>query len=682
MNKDIEINNKTKSEIEKLVSELNEHAYNYYTLDEPTIADKEYDKLYQKLEKLEKETGYLMPESPTQRVGDKVLEKFEKHEHIGRLYSLGKAQTTGELLAWDTRARKLISEYNSKCDESKKLPEIEYILEMKFDGLTVNLTYENGLLVMGTTRGNGIVGEVITPQIKTIKNIPMRIDYKEKLEIQGEGVMPLSSLEKYNLISDEPLKNARNAAAGALRNLDSKVTATRNLAAWMYNIGYLEEDENLKSDEDKKFKTHLEMIDFLRKNKLPVFDYVKKYERIEDIIARIDEINVERKKFDVLTDGLVIKINDMRTREVLGSTEKFPRWAVAYKFEAEEFTTVLKNVEWNVGRTGKITPTAVFEAVDIGGAKIERATLNNYEDILRKKVKINSTIWIRRSNDVIPEIMGTVPSNDENEIEIVMPKNCPSCGQPLVKNGVHYFCINSMSCKPQLVSRITHFASRNAMNIEGFSEKTAEQLFDKLGLKDLPSLYELKYEDLIGLDKFAEKKTNKLLENIEMSKNCKLGNFLYAIGIPRIGAKTASDLANHFESLDRIRNSTFEELLLIPDIGEILAEEIIQYFKDVETVKNLDKFLSLGVNPTHKAINVESNDKLTGKTFVLTGTLTIPRSEAKNMIEKVGGKVTSAISKKTDYLLAGRDAGSKLGKAEKLGVEILDEEKFRFLLDN
>ncbi|MBG0764459.1 MAG: NAD-dependent DNA ligase LigA [Tissierellales bacterium] len=387
-----------KKRIDELVEKLNDYAYYYYTLDDPKVSDKEYDELYDELLELEKETEYVLDESPTQRVGDKPLDKFEKHDHKSQLWSLDKAQSFDELRKWDERVDKLIQEYNGSSEE--KLPEKTYILEYKFDGLTINLTYENGLLSQGATRGNGETGEAILPQIKTIKSIPLKIDYKDIIEIQGEGLMPISALEKYNKKADEPLKNARNAAAGALRNLDPKVTEKRNLAAYFYNVGYIE---------GKKFDTHIEMIDFLKENRIPVFEYIKEFDDIENLIEEIEEIDKTRSNLDILTDGMVVKINDMKTREVLGNTQKFPRWAVAFKFEAEEVTTILKEVIWNVGRTGKVTPSAVLEPVEIAGATIQRATLNNIEDIRRKNVKINSRVWLRRSNDVIPEILGVPP---------------------------------------------------------------------------------------------------------------------------------------------------------------------------------------------------------------------------------------------------------------------------------
>lgn len=671
------MNNKIER-IKTLIKELNKHSYNYYTLDNPTITDKEYDNLYDELQNLEIEANYFQADSPTQRIGGEVLNKFEKHIHIGKLWSLDKAQNIGELYAWEQRANKLKDEYNLSHED--KLPELEFILELKFDGLTINLTYDNGILIQGATRGNGTVGEAILPQLKTIKTLPLSIDYKGKIEVQGEGLMPLSALEKYNKTADEPLKNARNAAAGALRNLDPKVTEKRMLSAYIYNVGYIE---------GMDFSTHEEMFEFLKNNRLPVFNYMKKFKNMDELIAEIEVLNVERKNLDVLTDGLVIKINDIKTREVLGYTQKFPRWAVAYKFEAEEYTTKLLEIEWNVGRTGKVTPTAILEPIDIGGVTVKRATLNNYEDIQRKNVKINSTVWVRRSNDVIPEIMGVVENEDitgdessvRNEVEIKMLTHCPACGVELIQNGVHYFCPNSMSCRPQLVSRIVHFASRNAMNIDGFSEKTAYQLFDELDLKSLPQLYEIKKEDLIGLERFADKKAENLIEAIEKSKDCDLDKFIYALGIPNVGEKTAKDLIKKFKTLENLKNATFEELIEVNDVGDIIANSIIEFFHDKEIVDNIDKMLNLGIKPKYEEKEVSAESPFAGKTVVLTGTLSIGRNEAKEIIERLGGKVSGSVSKKTDYVIAGEEAGSKRDKAEELGVRILNEEEFRNMID-
>jgi len=652
--------------IKELVNTLNELNYYYYTLDSPKVSDKEYDALYDELLRLEKETGIILPDSPTQRVGGAPLEKFEKHRHLGNLWSLDKSQSFGELRSWDQRVRRLIEQYNMDNDE--KLPEPTYVMELKFDGLTINLTYKDGSLVQGATRGNGVTGEAILPQIKTIKSVPLSIEYKGTIEVQGEGLMPLSALEKYNETAAEPLKNARNAAAGALRNLDSKVTAERNLIAYFYNIGY---------SEGLNFNTHVEMIEFLKENRFPVYEYLKVFNNIEDVIEEIERVKEERKRLDILTDGLVIKINDIRTREVLGYTQKFPRWAIAYKFEAEEATTKLIGIEWNVGRTGKVTPTALLEPVDIGGVTVKRATLNNWDDIQRKKVAIGCRVWIRRSNDVIPEIMGTVEDSNEDTEEITKPEKCPDCGSELVQEGVHIFCPNSLSCKPQLVSRLVHFASRDAMNIEGFSEKTAAQLYEEIHLKDIPQLYELKYEDLVNLERFGPKKAINLLDAIEKSKDCTLDSFIYALGIPNVGKKTASDLADEFKSLDRLMNAKYEELIKVPDIGDIVANSIIEFFHDEKILNSIDKLLSVGIKIRYEKEEIEKETIFTGKTVVITGTIEgYSRSEIEDIIKKMGGKASGSVSKKTDFCIVGEDPGSKAVKAKELGVKIITGEEF------
>ncbi|WDV48196.1 NAD-dependent DNA ligase LigA [Clostridiaceae bacterium M8S5] len=655
-----------------LIDKLNTYNYHYYTLDNPIVSDSEYDALYDELVKLEKETGYIANNSPTQRVGGNILEKFQKHNHLAPLFSLDKAQSYEELKDWDKRAKKLINQYNTSNED--KLPSPIYIMEYKFDGLRLILTYQNGLLIQGATRGNGTTGESILPQIKTIKSVPLDIDFKGTIEVQGEGMMPLSALEEYNKIADEPLKNARNGAAGALRNLDPSVTAKRNLIAYFYNIGYIE---------GKEFKTHLEMIDFLKENRFNVSKYIKKFDNIEDVIKEIEIAKEEREKLDVLTDGLVIKVNDMKTREILGYTQKFPRWAVAYKFKAEEVTTELLDVVWNVGRTGKVTPTALLEPVDIGGVTVKRATLNNCDDITRKKVKIGSRVWIRRSNDVIPEIMGIVQEDEARTTDIKKPNHCPSCGSELVKEGVHIFCPNSLSCKPQLISRLVHFASRDAMNIEGFSEKTARQLFEEIHLKDIPGLYELKIEDLIGLERFGEKKADNLINAINASKQCKLESFIYALGIPNVGKKTAGDLANNFKSLENIKKSSYDELILINDIGNKVAEDIIEFFNDEKINKSIEKMLQMGIKPVYEEIEKSTDSIFSGKTIVVTGTLEgISRKEIKNIITKLGGNVSSSVSKKTDYVIVGENPGSKFIKAEQLGIKIIDFDEFTGIMRN
>ncbi|MGN9163871.1 NAD-dependent DNA ligase LigA [Tissierellaceae bacterium HCP3S3_D8] len=654
-------------ELIEIIDDLN---YHYYTLDDPKVSDKEYDLLYDELVKLESETGIIHPYSPTQRVGGHILDKFEKHIHLGRLWSLDKSQSFGELRNWDSRVRKLIEDYNSVNEE--KLPSPVYIMEYKFDGLTINLTYRGGRLVQGATRGNGSVGEGILEQLRTIKSLPLKIDYPGTIEIQGEGLMPLSALEKYNETAIEPLKNARNAAAGALRNLDTKVTAERNLVAYFYNIGYIE---------GKTFSTHLEVLEFLKKNRLPVFPYAKSFDKIELLIEEIEKIKEERHNLDILTDGLVIKINDIRTREVLGFTNRFPRWAIAYKFAAEETSTKLLDVQWNVGRTSKVTPTAILEPIEIGGVTVKRATLNNYDDIVRKGVRLNSKVLIRRSNDVIPEILGTLDT-DEETYEIERPTHCPACHSELYQDGVHIFCPNSLSCKPQLVARLVHFASRDAMNIEGFSEKTAEKLLEELDLRDLPEIYEVKFEDLIKLEGFKEKKSNNLLESIERSKNVSLASFIYALGINNVGIKTATDLASNFKSLDRIKEADFDELIQVGDIGPIIARSILEFFHDEEILKAIDKLLGEGVTPIYEEVET-SQSIFTDKTVVITGSIEgLTRNEIKSLVERMGGKVTGSVSKKTDFVIVGEDPGSKYNKAIELGIEIIDEERLKDIVES
>ncbi|MDU1177238.1 MAG: NAD-dependent DNA ligase LigA [Peptoniphilus harei] len=658
------MNNKIK-EMEDLIKEIDKLNYHYYTLDDPLLSDAEYDKLYDRLVNLENESGTVLSYSPTTRVGGAVLSKFEKHTHLGRLYSMDKAQGDDALLAWYNRIEKFVNNYNE--NNINKLPEPEFIVELKFDGLTINLTYENQNLIMASTRGNGIVGEEILEQVKTIYSVPLRISYSGKIEVQGEGLMSLSELEKYNQENEEKLKNARNAAAGALRNLDPKVTKKRNLTAYFYNVGYIEEDIFKSDDEMKKF---------LKENNFNVSKYNYKLKKFSEIVKKIQEIGENRNKLDILIDGVTIKVNDIETRRALGYTNKFPRWAIAYKFEAEEISTTLLDVVWNVGRTAKVTPSAILEPVDIGGVTVQRATLNNYDDILRKKVKIGSRVLIRRSNDVIPEILGTLPSDIETH-EIEKPKTCPYCGSHLYQDGVHIFCPNTLSCVPQLVSRLTHFASRDAMDIEGFSEKTIEKLMGTVGLKEIPDVYKLRYEDIIKIEGFKEKRTKNLLNAIENSKNPHLSNFIYALGIPNVGIKTSRDLANHFKSFDKLRNSKEDELISIGDIGSITAKEIVEFFHDERIVNSVNELFDLGISPLYED---DSNGPkpLDKKTFVLTGTLEIPRKELEEKLISLGAKVTGSVSKNTDYLVVGENPGSKYDKARDLKIEILSLEE----LDN
>lgn len=649
--------------IKELVEKINELNYHYYTMDEPLVSDKEYDELYYELVRLEKETGIILEDSPTQKVGDQVLDKFVKHQHIGRLYSLDKAQNFEEIEDWMNRAERLRLQYNENSDHN--LPEIEYTIELKLDGLTVNLTYNNGKLVNAATRGTGTIGEEIMPQIQTIKSIPQNIKYKGLMEVSGEAVMPLSRLKEYNENNEEKLKNARNAAAGAIRNLDPTITRKRNLECYLYNLTYSEE-EIVESQE--------EFFKFAKYNNLQTFPYLKKANNFQEIIQIINEIEIYRKEIDVLTDGVVIKINDFKTREALGYTNKFPRWAIAYKYEAEKYTTTVREVIWNVGRTGKVTPVALLDPVDIDGVTVSRATLNNYDDILRKKVRLNSTVMIRRSNDVIPEILTAVDETIDGTTEILKPTHCPYCDSELFYDNVHIYCTNSLGCRPQLQARLTHFASREAMNIEGLSEKTIGQMIEVLDISELDELYDISKEDLFKLEGFKDKKTNKIIEAIENSKNAKLDSFIFALGIPNVGVKTASDLVDEFSTLENIRAANFEQLMNVNDIGEITAHAIQEFFSDERISKFLDKLLSKGIK--FDTIVKEKSDELEGLTIVVTGTIEgYNRKQIESKLKDMGAKVTSSVSKNTDILLAGENAGLKLQKATDLGVRIYENEE-------
>ncbi len=648
--------------MEELIDILNDLNYHYYTLDKPKLSDREYDELYDELIKLEEKTGVVRPYSPSLKVGGEILDKFDKHTHLGELWSLGKAQTREELLEWDGRASRLLESEN-----------YSYVVEYKFDGLTLNLTYDNGQLIQAATRGNGIVGEAILEQVKTILNIPLKIPFQGLMEVQAEGLMPISTLKEYNKKAEEPLKNARNAAAGALRNLDTSVTRSRKLIAYCYNIGYIE---------GKTFTSHIEMLNFLKENKLPVFDYASHVKTIDEVIKEIDFIEENKDSLDVLTDGAVVKINEIEAREKLGYTMKFPRWAVAYKFETEEITTILKDVVWNVGRTGKVTPSAILEPVEIAGATVRRATLNNYDDILRKKVKINSRVLVRRSNEVIPEIMGTV-EDYEDSIVIEKPEYCPACHTKLQQDGVHMFCPNSLDCRPQLVSRLVHFASRDAMNIEGFSEKTAEKLVDELGLKDIPDLYEIEYSDLIELEGFKEKKTNNLLEAIESSKKVELYRFIYALGVPNVGIQTSREIVKEFRSLDGIKAASYDDLLNVKDVGPKIAESVVKFFSDPRIEGALEKLLSEGIEAYYEDESKEVEENIfTNKAIVITGSLeSYKRKELKEILESFGAQVRGSVSGNTDYLIVGKNPGSKYDRALELEVPIIEEKDLEDILN-
>ena len=494
----------------------------------------------------------------------------------------------------------------------------------------------------------------------------MEIPFKGTMEVQGECIMRLSVLSRFNETASEPLKNARNAAAGALRNIDPAVTASRHLDCFCYNVGYIE---------GKRFSDQREMLDFLRENGFPVNPYIRYCDTAESVMNEIRLAEQERSSLDFLIDGMVIKVTDFRLRQELGETAKFPRWAIAFKFAAEETTSVVEQVTWEVGRTGKLTPLAHLEPVELAGATIRRATLNNYDDILRKRVGIGSRVFIRRSNDVIPEILGSVP-----KAPIEKPSVCPSCGAHVEQRGAHLFCTNSLSCRPQIVGRISHYASRDAMDIEQLSDRTTEQLVDSFGISTIPELYDLTTERLLPLDRFGEKKSQNLIDALDASRHRPLSAFLFALGIPNVGSKTARDLAKRFGTLENVRSASREDLLAINDIGEIVAESILSFFGDPSISAQVDSLLRHGVTP-ESSISEVTESPITGKTVVVTGTLpSFSRKEAEALIEKHGGKAAGSVSKKTDYVLAGEAAGSKLDKAKALGIPVLDEAAFLKLI--
>lgn len=658
-----------KIRVEELVELLNKYAYEYYSLDNPSVSDKEYDSKYDELRALEEETGYVLPYSPTQRVGDVVLQGFNKYTHKARLWSLDKAQSFDEVKEWHNRNVKFVNEMNSR---GENLPSLRYVITKKFDGLTINLTYdENGILQTAATRGNGETGEEVTAQVKTIKEIPLKTSSGDLFEVHGEAIMTVEAFDKYNATSETPLKNLRNGAAGALRNLNVKETARRGLSAFFYDVGY---------KEGQNFKTYEEMLNFIKEKGLPMDDYIRYATTLEEVEKYITEIKDMRFDLNYDIDGVVVAIDDIRTRELLGYTVKFPKWAIAFKFEAQEATTKLLDVEWNVGRSGRVGPTAILEPVELAGVTVKRATLNNMDDIKRKGVMIGADVFIRRSNDVIPEIMGVVESSLENATEIKVPETCPACGSHLVLDGAHYFCENTLSCKPQMVKSIVHFACRDAMNIEGFSEKTAEQLFEKLDIRSIADLYKLDYEKLLTLDKFGPKKSQNLLDAVERSKTPELYRFIYALGIPNVGVKTAKDLVNKFKSIEGLKSATFDELVSVQDVGDIVAKCVLEFFNEEKVLATIDELLKLGVNPLfEEQVIVESS--FNGKTVIVTGTLqNYSRGEIKAKLESLGAKVSGSVSKKTDYVIAGEEAGSKLTKAQDLGITVLSEEEFEKMI--
>ena len=641
-----------KARMRELVDILNKYAYEYYVLDNPTVSDGEYDKLYDELCSLELETGEVFFDSPTKRVGGEPISAFEKHNHIEKLYSLDKATSEEQLRAFFQRILKVTPDFP------------EFSVEYKFDGLTICLTYNEGRFVRATTRGNGTTGEDVTAQVLTVKSFPLTINYKGLLEVKGEAIIRLSVLEEYNLTAAEPLKNARNAVAGAIRNLDPKETQKRKPEIYFYDVNYIE---------DNSLKSQKECVEFLKANGFKTFDFLRFESTPEGIISAIKEIEQNRRSLDVLTDGAVIKVNSTDIRDRLGSTEKFPRWAIAYKFEAEETTTILRDVVWQVGRTGKLTPLAILEPVELCGVTVKKATLNNPGDIVRKGVKLNSRVLIRRSNEVIPEILGTTEYFD-NSKEVLTPTVCPECGSRIEEIGANVFCVNQ-DCRRRVILSLTNFASKEGMNVEGFSEMTAEVLYDSLGVRRFSDLYRLNKEELLQLEGFQDKKAENVLSAIEKSKQSPLENYIFALGIDGVGKKTAKDLAKKYKNIDNLANATALEILTTDEIGDIIAQNIVEFFSEEQNLKEIERLKEIGINPQFSEVIL--GDVFVNAKVVLTGTLEkYKRSEAQKIIESLGGEVSGSVSKLTTMVLAGAEAGSKLEKAQKLGVRIITEQEF------
>lgn len=653
-----------KSRVQELRDLLNQYGYEYYVLDQPSVPDAEYDKLMNELIEIEESFPKLKTaDSPTQRIGGQVLDAFEKVQHQTSMLSLGNAFNEEDLRDFDRRVRQAVED------------EFSYVCELKIDGLAVSLRYEDGYLVLGATRGDGTTGENITENLKTIRSIPLRIKEPLSMEVRGEAFMPRKSFEALNeakMERDEvPFANPRNAAAGSLRQLDPKIAAKRNLDIFVYamtDTGELEIDshsESLNLLDDLGFKTNKER---------------QTCETIDDVIAYIEGWQTKRPELSYDIDGIVVKVDSFDQQAELGTTAKSPRWAIAYKFPAEEVVTKLVNIELTVGRTGVITPTAILEPVQVAGTTVQRASLHN-EDLIREKdIRIGDYVVVKKAGDIIPEVVNVIEEKRTGEEqEFTMPTHCPECESELVRleGEVALRCINP-SCPAQIREGLIHFVSRNAMNIDGLGEKVISQLFREQLIKDVADIYTLTKQQLIELERMGEKSADNLIAAIEASKENSLERLLFGLGIRHVGAKAAKTLAQHFETIDKLTKATYDELVAINEIGAKMADAIVAYFTQEEVQELIHELKEYGVNLTYKGpklVSVENVDSVfAGKTVVLTGKLEqLSRNEAKAQIEALGGKVTGSVSKKTDLVVAGEEAGSKLIKANELEIEVWDE---------
>lgn len=659
--------NEIKNQIEELKEKLNRYGYEYYVLDNPTVSDFEYDALMRKLIALEEENPeFKTADSPTQRVGGEVSEGFAEVQHDVQMQSLADVFSKDELDAFDERVRTAL-----------EVDTVEYVVEMKIDGLSVSLEYENGSFVRGSTRGNGFVGEDITQNLRTIPTIPLKLtEAVPYLEVRGEVFMPQKSflaLNEQRELSGEPLfANPRNAAAGSLRQLDSKIAAERKLDIFVFNV---------QRSEGLELADHRSSLDYLKKLGFKVIPGNKTFMGIDEAYAEIQRIGEERGNLTFDIDGSVVKVNSFTQRELLGSTSKTPKWAAAYKFPAERQETKLIDIALQVGRTGVVTPNAVLEPVRIAGSRVSRATLHNIDNIKSKDIRIGDTVIIQKAGDIIPEVVEVVTSKrDGSETEFHMPSSCPVCGGELRREDGEAAtrCTNS-NCPAQQLRSIIHYVSKPAMDIDGLGAAVVEQLLDEGLISDCADLYTLKYEDIVNLERFGEKSAGNLISAINKSRDMGLDRVLFGLGIRMIGSRAAQILADRFGNIDALMAADTEELSSIPEIGEKMAVSLVDYFSQEKSIDIINRLREANVRLDYEA-NRES-DLLEGKTLVLTGTLpTLKRSEAKSLIESHGGKVSGSVSKKTDYVVAGEDAGSKLDKANSLGVTILSEEELLEML--
>ena len=649
----------------ELHSLLNQYGYEYYVLDEPSVPDSVYDELYKELVAIEQAFPELQTEeSPTQRVGGQVLDAFQKVEHNTPMLSLGNAFNEQDLRDFDRRVKQGLG-----------TDSYSYICELKIDGLAVSLRFEDGLFVKGATRGNGTIGEDITANLRTIRSIPLRLHKPYTMEVRGEAYMPKKSFvalnKKKEEDGEEPFANPRNAAAGSLRQLDPRIAASRNLDIFLYGIG---------DTGETGVRSHGEGLDLLQTLGLKTNPHRKRCETIEEVLEYVGEWTEKRPSLDYEIDGIVVKVDSLSHQDELGMTAKSPRWAIAYKFPAEEVVTVLKGIELTVGRTGVITPTALLEPVRVAGTTVQRASLHN-EDLIREKdIRIGDHVIIKKAGDIIPEVVKVqLDQRTGAEEEFHMPTHCPECGSDLVRleGEVALRCINP-KCPAQIKEGLIHFVSRNAMNIDGLGEKVIIQLFNADLIKDVADIYALTYEQLIGLERMGDKSVKKLLAAIEASKDNSLERLLFGLGIRHVGAKAARVLAEEYEEMDKLMAASAGDLVAINEIGEKMADAIVTYFSQEECIQLINELKAYGVNMSYKgkrkAEAVESDSYFAGKTIVLTGKMEeYGRTEAKEMIEALGGNVTGSVSKKTDIVIAGEDAGSKLKKAQDLGIEIWNE---------